>query len=404
METLQLFVVLLSVCSLSYSKECQPYLMENIDFPGTDITFLYSPDVKHCQYLCTQHPSCLFFTFIRQDWTTDNRNFYCYLKSTPTGQPNVQTPLLGVTSGFSLKTCNLNSKPCLSQVYQNIDFYGSDYRFLFTSSSDECQTFCSKDPNCHFFTFINDAYTPEKYRYKCHLKYSWSIPRTLIVKKEVGIVSGFSEQLQMSPYLEPACQRKLFANTNIPGNNLETLPAAGAEHCHALCSAHPTCTYFTYNNNDFNCYLKKNPNEMVKEAKVGVTSGIPSRFCQLDNDWLKVDYDGVHFQGSDIRNVTMENADKCRKACTADRQCQFYTYFKDSHSNSDYRGLCFMKSVITISAPPKVSKLNNVVSPHWITCFFWGLCFMKSVITMWAPPIVSKLNNVVSGFPLKSKC
>ncbi|XP_058475499.1 coagulation factor XI-like isoform X2 [Solea solea] len=369
METLQLFVVLLSVCGLSYSKECRPYLVENIDFPGTDITFLYSPDVKHCQYLCTEHPSCLFFTFIRQDWTTDNRNFYCYLKSTPSGQPDVQTPLLGVTSGFSLKTCNFNSKPCLSQVYQDIDFYGSDYRFLFTSSSDECQTFCSNDPNCHFFTFINNAYTPEKYRFKCHLKQSWSIPRTLIVKKEVGLVSGFSEQLQMSPYLEPACQRKLFANTDIPGNSLETLPAAGAEHCHALCSAHPTCTYFSYDS-DFNCYLKNNPNEMVRKSKEGVTSGIPSRFCQLDDDWLKVDYDGVHFQGSDIGNVAMQDADKCRETCTADRQCQFYTYFKDSHSNSDYRGLCFMKSVITI----------------------------------WAPPQVSKLNNVVSGFPLKSKC
>lgn len=33
------------------------------------------------------------------------RNFYCYLKSTPSGQPNIQTPLQGVTSGYSLKPC-----------------------------------------------------------------------------------------------------------------------------------------------------------------------------------------------------------------------------------------------------------------------------------------------------------
>lgn len=138
-----------------------------MDFPGTDITFVYSPDVEHCQMLCTQHASCLFFTFIRADWTRDNRyktnsthrirnaleirisseewhfseakkseqrlipiyfladirrvldakthtqtsaplcrHFYCYLKTTPSGQPNVRTPLLGVTSGFSLKSCS----------------------------------------------------------------------------------------------------------------------------------------------------------------------------------------------------------------------------------------------------------------------------------------------------------
>ncbi len=54
-------------------SECRQGLLENEDFPGTDITFLYSPDAEHCQQLCTQHPSCLFFTFVRADWTRDNR-------------------------------------------------------------------------------------------------------------------------------------------------------------------------------------------------------------------------------------------------------------------------------------------------------------------------------------------
>lgn len=34
------------------------------------------------------------------------RHFYCYLKSTPSGEPSVQTPVQGVTSGFSLKSCS----------------------------------------------------------------------------------------------------------------------------------------------------------------------------------------------------------------------------------------------------------------------------------------------------------
>lgn len=46
------------------------------------------------------------------------RHFYCYLKSTPSGRPNVQTPLLGVTSGYSLKHCNPD--PCEFEIIWTI--------------------------------------------------------------------------------------------------------------------------------------------------------------------------------------------------------------------------------------------------------------------------------------------
>lgn len=59
--------------SLFCSSACNPNILLNMDFPGNDITFLYSPDVNHCQLLCTQHPSCLFFSFIHADWTHDDR-------------------------------------------------------------------------------------------------------------------------------------------------------------------------------------------------------------------------------------------------------------------------------------------------------------------------------------------
>lgn len=62
-----------NVSLLCISSECSREFLENVDFPGTDITSVYSPDVEHCQLLCTQHPSCLFFTFVRADWTVDNR-------------------------------------------------------------------------------------------------------------------------------------------------------------------------------------------------------------------------------------------------------------------------------------------------------------------------------------------
>eukprot|EP00064_Thunnus_orientalis_P012099 superscaffoldBa00001815_g12133 len=274
---------LILVCvSFSISSECSHELLENVDFPGTDIKSLYSPDVNHCQQLCTQHPSCLFFTFIRPDWTRDNRHFYCYLKSTPSGQPNVQTPLLGVTSGFSLKNCTPDTKPCLSQVYQNVDFLGADYRFLFTSDYEECQRACTQDPGCQFFTFVNGVFTPERIRYKCHLKFSWTIPRIPTIERKAGVVSGFSHK------------------------------------------AEKTQSFHT--------------------------------------GWVLDAHEGIDFRGSDISYELMDDPDMCQWKCTEDPNCQFYTYANESFFDRNYWRRCYLKRVITIPAPPKVTKLSNVVS------------------------------------------
>lgn len=48
-------------------------LQSNMDFPGSDVSQVYASDAKHCQHLCTDHPSCMFFTFVRPDWTQDKR-------------------------------------------------------------------------------------------------------------------------------------------------------------------------------------------------------------------------------------------------------------------------------------------------------------------------------------------
>ncbi|XP_044027260.1 plasma kallikrein-like [Siniperca chuatsi] len=368
METYFILVGLLSICSLSFSQECNLQLLENVDFPGTDITFLYSPDVEHCQHLCTQHPSCLFFSFLRADWTRDNRNFYCYLKSTPSGEPTVRTPILGITSGFSLKQCYPYINPCLSQVYQNVDFFGADYRALFTADYEECQRACTKDPACQFFTFVNGDFTSEKIRFKCHLKFSWAVPRTPIVETKPGVVSGFSHKTQITQNFPTACEGKLFPSTTIPGNDIVVLPAASPGHCQTLCSTYPLCTYFSYVSNNFTCYLKNNANEMVTTAKEGVTSGIPARFCQLDDDWVKVAHEGIDFRGSDIRFELMDDANACERTCTEDPNCQFYSYVGERFSDRFYWRRCYLKRVITMPAPPKVTKLANVVSGFTQNC------------------------------------
>ncbi|CAL1606893.1 unnamed protein product [Knipowitschia caucasica] len=354
---------LLCLCTGSSSQECQNELLENVDFPGTDIMHVYSPDVNHCQQMCTQHPSCLFFTFIREDWTRDDRHFYCYLKETTSGQPNVMKPLLGVTSGYSLKPCLGNSGgACFDQIYTNLDFPGADYRFLFTSDHEECQRACTQDPGCHFFTWVNGLYVTEAIRYKCHLKFSWTVPLTPIVEKKNEVVSGFSQRAKMSTtqvfYTE--CQNKYFPSTDIPENNLLNMPSASADHCQTLCAAHPLCTYFSFESTT--CYLKNNPNQMVTVAKAGVTSGLPSRLCDQDYNWLKVTYDGTDFNGSDMRYTLLDDAESCQRVCDDDSNCQFFSYLTEQFFDNEYKRRCYLKRVINVPAPPKVTKLVNVMS------------------------------------------
>ena len=54
---------------------------------------------------------------------------------------------------------------CLSSVYQDVDFYGADYRTLFTADYKECQRACTSDPGCQFFSWLNDDFARPQYKY-----------------------------------------------------------------------------------------------------------------------------------------------------------------------------------------------------------------------------------------------
>ncbi|XP_077446918.1 coagulation factor XI-like isoform X2 [Stigmatopora argus] len=361
MEVYFILLSFLTLTSLSSSQECKRELLQNVDFQGSDIKFEYSPDVQHCQHLCTQYPSCLFFTFLRPDWTKDQRYFYCYLKYTASGQPNSQTLLLGVTSGYSLKPCSPDLQPCLARVYQNVDFPGADYRFVFTADYQECQRICSKDPFCQFFTFIQPVFTPKVIRYKCHLKFSWALPRTLNVNWKNGVVSGFSDSAQFSPYSDTVCSTKLFPNAEIVERTFMTQSSGTPEQCLAICSAHPQCFSFSFQS-DLKCHLKENQNDLEFNAKYGVTSGIATHYCQQDTNWTKTPLEGIDFYGSDIRFELMDDAETCQKTCTLDQHCQFYTYLNQNFGIASYRRQCYLKRTTIMPAPNKVAKLANVIS------------------------------------------
>ncbi|XP_027893009.1 plasma kallikrein-like [Xiphophorus couchianus] len=367
MKTLFILVALLYFCAGGFG--CDSGLRLNWDFPGSDIKILFSPDAEHCQFLCTQEAPCLFWAFIGPDCLVDSRHYQCFLKATSSGKPEKQNPKQGTTAGYSLKSCSPLPTPSLCKVYENVDFPGADYRTFFTVDYKACQKACTDDPFCQFFTFLNGKFSNTNVRYKCHLKYSWSVPRTPAVRALADRISGFSRKLQIIPSSQTVCQHTLFPNTDFPGYDIEVHQAGSPELCQVLCSAHPLCTYFSFVSNKFKCYLKNNPNQMVPKDASGITSGLPSRSCPLRNETNPFSpshvttYVGVDFPYSDIRFFPLNNVESCENACTSDPSCQFYSYITSSR-------VCYLKRVITMPAPPRVTNLADAVSGFTLrNCF-----------------------------------
>ncbi|XP_053718881.1 coagulation factor XI-like [Synchiropus splendidus] len=360
MEEQLILLSLLSLACLSASQDCSPALLENTDFPGSDVANVFAADAVHCQNLCTQHPGCSFFTFVQPK--SANSHFTCYLKATESGQPTVQRPRNGGVSGFSLKPCQPhNPSPCMLNVFPNVDFPGSDFRSLFTYDYKECQRVCTDEPGCQFFTFTTELDSTRDQRFKCYLKFSWNVPTPLVINKKEGVISGFSDVLQMELSNKPDCQSNPFINLDSPGNDILEMPAVCFEHCQALCTAHPLCTYFSYMSTTFACYLKRNTNTFVLTAKASTSTGLPTRSCRASNDWLKVKYHGAAFPRIDLSCKMASNVDDCATLCNEDPNCQFYTYHTDDGPPLTRRR-CYLKRAITLPAPPKVAIKSNVIS------------------------------------------
>ncbi|XP_017310654.1 plasma kallikrein [Ictalurus punctatus] len=365
-----LLILLLSVFPESFSKVQE--LKVDLDFPGDDILQIYSPDAQHCQLACTQHHSCLFFTFLRADWSKDNRKFYCYLKHTASGMPSLVVDLRGVTSGFSLSS-EYKKNACLSSIYQDIDFPGSDYLNLPLNTSDDCQKKCTSDPDCKFFSFTTENFPDANTRKKCFLKYSWTVPIPPEIRNTPGVTSGFSDSLYKAKGTEKECNEEILIDRDYPGNDFENVLAASPQHCQFLCSTHPRCTHFSYSSSKYSisntwynmrCFLKyKQDVSQLVPAKVKESySGFPTKNCKLSNVWATTRYENIDFFAYDNRHFITDTSEACREICTADPYCQFYTYALSSFHDRDYRHRCYVKQVMILPRPEKVVYMHGVIS------------------------------------------
>ncbi|MED6292309.1 hypothetical protein CHARACLAT_032532, partial [Characodon lateralis] len=73
----------------------------------------------------------------------------------------------------------------VKQIFEGVDFSGSDIRQEVMDNVELCQSKCDDDPNCQFFSYVDE-------RRLCFLKRVITMPAPPTVNKLANVVSGFS--------------------------------------------------------------------------------------------------------------------------------------------------------------------------------------------------------------------
>ncbi|XP_051892507.1 coagulation factor XI-like isoform X2 [Pristis pectinata] len=345
-------------------SECRSEIFEDIDFPGNDITWVLAPDVSFCQKVCTYHPTCLFFTFVKREWSTDHRRFYCYLKQTASGMPSRLTMLQNVVSGFSLKWCKTLISPCVSDVYEGLDFPGEDFHNSNTRNYQDCQKECTNNKQCQFFTYVNQSYHRALQRQVCYLKQSIKgTPSKINLLNNV--VSGFS--LKGCRLSDQVCEKTLLQNVDFPGNDIKNVLAPSAETCQLICTYYPNCLFFTYLRNTWTkdsrknwCYLKKTNTGLptLTTPLTHVVTGYSLRSCRDFPDCESNVFYNRSFEGKVLQVKQVESYGDCQESCTDHRQCQFFT-FEETYDQEMYS--CYLQKSDN-GLPSKIDESIGAIS------------------------------------------
>ncbi|XP_078404860.1 plasma kallikrein-like [Cetorhinus maximus] len=353
---------------------CTADLFKDIDFPGNDITWVLAPDAIFCQKICTYHPRCLFFTFLKKEWNFDRRRFNCYLKESRTGKPSRETKLPNVVSGFSLKLCKHLINPCASSVYEGLDFLGNDFRTVDVKNYQDCQKECTEDRHCQFFTYVTQDYHNVIQRQICYLKKSVKgIPPRINILDDV--VSGFS--LKECGLTASVCKKELLHNVDFPGNDITSVLAPSAETCQLICTYYPNCLFFTYLKNEWRrdsrknfCYLKETNLGLPSVSKPlrNAVSGYSLRSCPNIPDCQSNVHYNRSFEGEILHVKEVNGYAECQKICTDHIRCQLFTYKCNQEQCS-----CYLQKSRT-GLPSRIDELIGAISG-----FSLRLCTSKEV-------------------------
>ncbi|XP_078538994.1 coagulation factor XI-like [Lissotriton helveticus] len=363
------YFILLQAFLVCATSGQDPTLLENVDFPGSDIERILTPDAECCQIYCTAHFRCTFFTFILRH--PDIPSYTCLLKFTNNGLPLRRATLANAVSGFRLSAVDPNKHSCFTKTYKDVDFFGSDIRAVIRENPTECQDSCTNSPDCQFFTYVTEQYNPApELRKLCFQKFATKLPSPPVINILGNVVSGFSPRNCDDSTCDSACPEFLIPNVDFPGNYLDRVLAPDAENCQLICSNHPRCQYFTFfteewtaDNRKFFCYLKNSTTMTPSFVRLNnVVSGFSLRSFGIKSRCSDHIFKGLDFLGNDRGVVKADSDQQCQQLCKEDPLCQFFTFVDGDFSNVAQRKDCYTKSVIALPQPPQIRIIKDVVS------------------------------------------
>ncbi|XP_018409394.1 PREDICTED: plasma kallikrein-like [Nanorana parkeri] len=142
------------------------------------------------------------------------------------------------------------------------------------------------------------------------------------------------------------------------------------EHCQLVCTFNPHCIMFSYLNASwpketerFSCLLKDSAKLSLPEISIrGAVSGHSLKHCTTKiytcRDKL---FPGLDMLGTNYNTSKVTNMEQCKKHCTNDIHCQFFTYVSETFHVAQQRNMCYLK-YSGKGTPTKIRHLANVIS------------------------------------------
>ncbi|XP_046504758.1 plasma kallikrein [Equus quagga] len=223
---------------------CHQDIYKGIDMRGVNFNVSKVNSVEECQKRCTDSIHCQFFTYATQTFASAEHRNNCLLKHSPGGTPTSIKVLANVASGFSLKPCALSQIGCHMDMFQHLAFSDVDVARVATPDAFVCQTICTYNPNCLFFTFYTNAWNIESRRNVCFLKTSQSGTPSSPTPRE-NTISGYS-LLTCKRTLPEPCHSKIYSGVDFQGEELNVTFVKGANACQETCTKMVRCQFFTY--------------------------------------------------------------------------------------------------------------------------------------------------------------
>ncbi|KAM8939644.1 uncharacterized protein RCH25_053348 [Pelodytes ibericus] len=265
-------------------QNCTLLLYPDLVFSGTEVARIMAEDAESCHVMCSQNPDCKYFTFYSGTWSILQNRYTCQMKSSSTGTPDSITRAFNTTSGFAAGL--MSSVTCSSLFMPDSTFTGSLLGIMKAPDAAYCQRLCTQNPLCHFFTYFSADWTLDDRRFSCFLQRDEvSLPNA--INHLPNATAGFSKSLFG---LERECVTEQYRGLNFPGSEERSLNTKSYDECNSLCTADPTCQFFTYFNQTYltpdqtnTCYLKSLlviPLPQLLRYSPGVKSGFPQRNCE----------------------------------------------------------------------------------------------------------------------------